>query len=323
MLPAMSFDGREREKTATFARVGSTVGGSLVGVVIMPIVLFFSLDNSTGTGDNMGWFMFGFIVALTGIITALCVGIFTREKSDALRENKKETKGIVAVFKILGKNDQLLWTALAYILYCVGIYVVNSLELYYFQYIMGQPEGFSILQTINMFVGILSVGIFPVIVGKFGRKKIFFICFISLFAGLALFAVAESSMVLVLIAAELFFIPQPIVWLVVLMTITDSVEYGQLTLGHRDESLILSVRPLCDKFGSAISNGVVGQTAILAGMTTGASAASITFEGELMFKILMLAVPAAILLISLLVYMIKVKLDEKMHKEIMEKLSKS
>ncbi len=188
---------------------------------------------------------------------------------------------------------------------------------------MGQPEGFSILQTINMFVGILSVAVFPVLVGKIGRKKVFFFCFLSLFAGLALFAIAESSLVLVLIAAELFFIPQPIIWLVVLMSITDSVEYGQLTLGHRDESLILSVRPLCDKFGSAISNGVVGQTAILAGMTTGASAASITFEGEIMFKILMLAVPAAILFISLLVYMIKVKLDEKMHEEIMEKLSKS
>ena len=33
MLPAMSFDSREREKTATFARVGSAIGGSLVGVV--------------------------------------------------------------------------------------------------------------------------------------------------------------------------------------------------------------------------------------------------------------------------------------------------
>ena len=31
--------------------------------------------------------------------------------------------------------------------------------------------------------------------------------------------------------------------------------------GHRDESLALSVRPLIDKFGGAVSNGVVGQIA--------------------------------------------------------------
>ena len=37
--PAASvwYDSAEREKTATFARVGSTLGGQLVGVVVMPI----------------------------------------------------------------------------------------------------------------------------------------------------------------------------------------------------------------------------------------------------------------------------------------------
>ena len=46
MLPALSFDSREREKTATFARIGSSIGGSLVGVVVMPLVLFFSLQSN-------------------------------------------------------------------------------------------------------------------------------------------------------------------------------------------------------------------------------------------------------------------------------------
>lgn len=51
MLPALSFDSREREKTATFARIGSSISGSLVGVV-MPLVLFFSLQSNGGTGDD-------------------------------------------------------------------------------------------------------------------------------------------------------------------------------------------------------------------------------------------------------------------------------
>ncbi len=52
MLPALSFDSREREKIATLARIGSTIGGSLVGVVVMPLVLFFSLQSNGGTGDD-------------------------------------------------------------------------------------------------------------------------------------------------------------------------------------------------------------------------------------------------------------------------------
>lgn len=186
---------------------------------------------------------------------------------------------------------------------------------------MGYAEGFSILQTINMFVGILSVTAFPPLAKKFGRKKVLYLCFLSMFVGIGLFAFAGSNLALVLVAAELFYIPQPILFLVVLMTITDAVEYGQLVLGHRDESLALSVRPLCDKFGSAVSNGIVGQTAILAGMTTGASAASITVEGAIAFKIMMFAVPAVLLLISVFIFWRKVILDEKMHESLVKMLN--
>lgn len=107
------------------------------------------------------------------------------------------------------------------------------------------------------------------------------------------------------------------------MTITDSVEYGQLKTGHRDESLTLSLRPLCDKFGSAISNGIVGQTAVLAGMTSGATSAALTAGDVFSFKIFMIILPAVILIIAGLVYLFKVKLNEEMHKEIIQKLKKT
>lgn len=56
MVPALSFSSEERGKTATFARIGSTIGANIVGVVIMPIVLFFSLNRNGGAGDNRGRF---------------------------------------------------------------------------------------------------------------------------------------------------------------------------------------------------------------------------------------------------------------------------
>ena len=71
MIPALSLDSHEREKMATFARIGSTIGANIVGVAIMPIVLFFSMTNSSGSGDKSGWFWFAFIVALIGVITSL------------------------------------------------------------------------------------------------------------------------------------------------------------------------------------------------------------------------------------------------------------
>ncbi|MDC9248767.1 MFS transporter, partial [Clostridioides difficile] len=55
------------------------------------------------------------------------------------------------------------------------------------------------------------------------------------------------------------------------MTITDSVEYGQLKIGVRNEAVILAIRPLLDKFSGALSNGLVGFIAVTAGMTGAAT----------------------------------------------------
>ena len=322
MLPSLTTDSREREKTATYARVGSTVGGGLVGILVMPAVIFFSV-KATSTGDDRGWFIFAAIICSIAFISAWGVGLFTREVNSDIRKNKQDTKGIVGIFKALSGNDQLMWVACAYLFYGIAINITNSLEVYYFTYIMGMPTAFSLFSTINIFLGIFATSLFPILSKKMSRKTLFTTCLIVMLAGMGLFSVAGSNLPLVLIAASLFGFPQQMVFLIVLMIITDSVEYGQLKLGHRDESLALSVRPLIDKFGGAVSNGVVGQIAIMAGMTTGATAASITPAGKLNFKIMMFAVPAVMLVVAIIVFAKKVILSEQKHAEIVAELEQT
>ncbi|WP_004898860.1 PTS sugar transporter subunit IIA [Lactobacillus johnsonii] len=322
MLPSLTTNSREREKTATYARVGSTIGGGLVGILVMPAVIYFSV-RPTSTGDDRGWFIFAAIICSIAFVSAWCVGLFTREVNSDIRKNKKDTKGIIGIFKALSGNDQLMWVALAYLFYGVAINITGSLEVYYFTYIMGMPKAFSIFSTINVFLGIIATSLFPLLSKKMSRKVLFTSCLAVMLCGMGLFAVAGSNLPLVLLAASIFGFPQPMVFLIVLMVITDSVEYGQLKLGHRDESLALSVRPLIDKFGGAVSNGVVGQIAIMAGMTTGATASSITAAGKLNFKIMMFAVPAVMLVIAILIFASKVILSEKKHAEIVAELEKT
>lgn len=322
MLPSLTTNSREREKTATYARVGSTIGGGLVGILVMPAVIYFSV-RPTSTGDDRGWFIFAAIICSIAFVSAWCVGLFTREVNSDIRKNKKDTKGIIGIFKALSGNDQLMWVALAYLFYGVAINITGSLEVYYFTYIMGMPKAFSIFSTINVFLGIIATSLFPLLSKKMSRKVLFTSCLAVMLCGMGLFAVAGSNLPLVLLAASIFGFPQPMVFLIVLMVITDSVEYGQLKLGHRDESLALSVRPLIDKFGGAVSNGVVGQIAIMAGMTTGATASSITAAGKLNFKIMMFAVPAVMLVIAILIFASKVILSEKKHTEIVAELEKT
>lgn len=319
MIPALSLDSHEREKMATFARIGSTIGANIVGVAIMPIVLFFSMTNSSGSGDKSGWFWFAFIVALIGVITSIAVGIGTREVESKLRDNNEKTS-LKQVFKVLGKNDQLMWLSLGYWFYGLGINTLNALQLYYFTFILGDSGKYSILYGLNTVVGLVSVSLFPSLAGKFNRKRLFYGCIAVMLGGIGIFSIAGTSLPMILTAAELFFIPQPLVFLVILMIISDSVEYGQWKTGHRDESLTLSVRPLVDKLGGAMSNWLVSTIAVAAGMTTGASASTITTHQQFIFKLGMFAFPAATMLIGAFIIARKITLTEARHAKIVEEL---
>lgn len=319
MIPALSLNSSEREKIATFARIGSTIGANIVGVVIMPIVLFFSASKINPNGDKRGWFWFAFIVAVIGILSALAVGFGTHEVNSKLRETKEKTT-LTLVFKILTKNDQLMWLSVAYWFYGLGVNTLNALQLYYFSYILGNPKGYTILYGINTIVGLISVGLFPSLTKKFNRKRLFYLCLTVMLTGIIVFSLASGSLVVSLIGAELFFIPQPLAFLVVLMIISDAVEYGQLKTGHRDEALTLSVRPLVDKLGGAMSNWFVSLVAVMAGMTTGATAQSITSHGRMIFKLCMFGFPALMLIIAGIIFAKKVLLTEEKHAEIVDKL---
>lgn len=322
MIPAISFDSREREITATYARIGSVFGAQLVTVIVMPTVLFFSLNQNGGAGDPRGWFAFAIIGAALSFIGAIILGFGTKEQKSVLRENKEETK-FSDVFKILAKNDELLWIAFTYLIYGLAINTTNNLNIYYFIYVLGDSTSFSFLGIINVVIGLLAVGLFPVLTKHFSRRKLFFGSLVILLIGAAIYSTAGTNVTMALLGAGLFALPQPVVFLVVLMTITDDVEYGQWKLGHRDEALVLCIRPLIDKLSGAVTSAVVGYTAIAVGMVSGATAASITPENLFNFKLVMFAVPVVLIIISAFIYHTKIKMTEELHAKIIKELEEN
>ena len=319
MIPALSFDSHEREVTASIARIGSVFGAQMVTVIVMPVVLYFSVNQNGGAGDPTGWFAFACIGGGIATLGAIILGLGTHEQENALRENKEETSA-KDVLKVLTRNDQLLWMAIAYLVYGIGINIVNNFNLYYFIYVIGDATKFSILGVINTVIGLLAVAAFPILTTKFSRRKLFFSSIAVMTAALVLYAMSGTNVTLALIAAGLFTLPQALIFLVVLMTITDSVEYGQLKLGHRDEAVCLCVRPLVDKFAGAISSGIIGLAAIWVGMTGGASATGLTADNMMRLQIIMFAAPIALMVVGALIYRAKVTLTEQEHARIVEEL---
>jgi len=325
MIPALATDSAQREKVGVFARIASTLGASIVTFSVVPIILFFSSSHSQSAnviGDKRGWLVFAIFVAVVSLVGAIITIIGAKEQKSALRQSQEKTT-IMVIFKAIAHNDQLLWLAVSYGLFALGYTICSSFLLYYFTYIFGKASDFAIIGTLNLALGFIAVALFPFLSRLVkGRKNLFCLGLITMIIGLIVFAVAGKHLGVILTGYILFFFPYPILFVCVLLTLTDSVEYGQLKTGTRSEGVTLCVRPLLDKLAGAISNGVVGFTAIWVAMTNNATAQSVAAvpENVLKFKIVMFGVPCILLIISILVFIKKVNLTEAFHVKVLDEL---
>ena len=128
-------------------------------------------------------------------------------------------------------------------------------------------------------------------------------------------------MIFIGVAGMLLFIGQAFIQLLMLMFLTDTIEYGQLKLGHRNESITFSVQPLINKIGGALASGIVGATLIISGINSAATPEDVTAGGLLIMKIAMLIFPLIAIVAGYLVYRFKFKIDKEMFDKIVADLN--
>ncbi len=161
MIPALSTETKEREKFATFARFGSSLGANGTTLVVVPIVTFFTyLVTHKHIEGASGWFWFGVIAAVISGGTAIITALGTKEVDTAIRQ-QNEKAGIKDVFKAVAQNDQLMWLALAYIAYAIANVTTTAVLFYFFKYVLGQPTEFWIVGLVAALLGLIAVPIIP------------------------------------------------------------------------------------------------------------------------------------------------------------------
>ena len=314
MIPALSEKNSERETLGTFARFGSAIGAQGATILAIPITIFFTKGGHQGA---RGFFAFGVIAALIQGISALVAAWGTTERESSIRKQGTKTNTL-DVFKALMKNDQLMWLSLSYILFAIAYVATTATLILNFTFVIGNASLYSITGIVGFIGSIILVPLFPMLAKKFGRRKVLTGAIISMLFGYLIFALG-NSVAMTVVGLIFLTTPYQLVFLSVLMTLTDTVEYGQWKNGVRNEAVTLAMRPLLDKIAGAFSNGIYGFVAIAAGMT-GSKYVSGHSYGVATFKLYAFILPAVLMIISLSIYLFKVKLTEKRHQEITEEL---
>lgn len=96
---------------------------------------------------------------------------------------------------------------------------------------------------------------------------------VSMIIGYTMLALFSSNLPVVIVALIFFYVPAQFIQMTAILSLTDSIEYGQLKNGKRNEAVTLSVRPMLDKDRRRDVQRCVGAVALAAGMTGHATAA--------------------------------------------------
>ena len=323
MIPALSSDSHERSTYTALGSFTGSIGYQGITVVVIPIVTYFTWMFTGVKGEGQaGWTSFGVIVALLGLITAWTVAFGTKESTSALRAKAQKNGNPFEAFKALFQNDQLLWVALSYLLYTIANGATGGVLLFLFKFILDNPAAFSLTGIIGLVAGLVMTPLYPILNKRIPRRVLYFFGMSFLIVAYILLSIStySRSMTLVFVALVLFGIPGTFIQMTAILSLTDSIEYGQLKNGKRNEAVTLSVRPMLDKIAGAMSNGITGFIAVAAGMTGSATAKDMTSANIHTFQVYAFYVPLVLIVLSLLVFMLKVKLDEKMHAQIVDEL---
>lgn len=252
MIPAFTKDGKERESLSTLGRTCAGVGSAIITVVTVKAVEVLGGGNER-EGFRLFALIVAFIFALTAIIMCLCI----KEKSTV----DMETTSVGEMFKALFRNDQAVAIVVAIVLINCSIYLTSNLVIYFFKYDIGGADWQNSYTLFNTFGGAMQILsmmlIYPLLRKMFSTTTTFKVGLGSAVLGyivlLVLACTNMKNIILLLISGFFIFAANGILTVLTTVFLANTVDYGQLKNGRRDESVIFSMQTFVVKLASGVS----------------------------------------------------------------------
>lgn len=262
MVPAFTEAGKEREGLSALARSCAGVGSALISIVTVMAVS--ALGHAFGTDadyERVGYKYMALIVAVLFVvfITITCVTI--KEKATV----EMHSASVGDMFKALIQNDQAMTMVIAIVMINSALYITQNLLIYFFKYDFSPAswEGnYTLFNTCGGAFQILAMMIlFPLFRKFMNTMKLFSVCFGMAMAGyviiLIISATGSSNVYLLLVPAFLIMSAIGMLNVIITVFLANTVDYGELKNGRRDESVIFSMQTFVVKLASGISAFVV------------------------------------------------------------------
>ncbi len=213
--------------------------------------------SSTKEVERLGYKYFSLIVAVLFFVFILITCLRIKEKSSV----DMKTATVKEMFTSLVQNDQAMTMVIAIVLVNTAVYITSNLLIYFFKYDLGGASWTGNYTLFNTFGGgmqIISMIIFfPLLRKFFSIMKVFYISVASAIIGYVIL------LVMALLGVDNvypFFVPGFFIFaavgmlnVIVTVFLANTVDYGELKNGRRDESVIFSMQTFVVKLASGVA----------------------------------------------------------------------
>ncbi len=263
LIPALSKNKKDRDTVTTlvvvFAGVGAFAGNAIITLTTVGRMV-------------RGYSIISYTFAIFFVACSLLTVFGVKEPKEVLPE-KPEKISIKQMFKVIAKNDQLLWASLALMLYSVGSGLLTALGYNFFWLEIGYNGTLTMIFILSFAISnILIQSFYSALAKRFTRKQLMNFSFIALVFGYAMMlAIGWVDFLPVnIITACAFgvfvFGGQAIFYMVVIVNMTNTIEYNEFKTGDRNEAIVFSLRPFVAKMSSAIQGLIVTLVLVVSGV---------------------------------------------------------
>ena len=315
MIPAVTSTTKERENLSVVGRTCAGVGYALINVFTVMAV------SKLGGGiERTGFRLFALIIAILFVIFILFTCFTIHEQ----KVENMQTTSVKEMFKALLNNDQAIVTVVTIVLINSALYITSNLLIYFFKYDIGGTtwkDAYTLFTSVGGISQILGMMIvYPILRSKLSNTTIFKLSLCLAIFGytflLALCLLGYSSVLtMLMVPGVMIFVSNGILTVLTTVFLANTVDYGEVKTGHREESVIFSMQTFVVKAASGLAVFITGVSLDLIGLTSkdGLGEGIPTFTSPLLgLRLLMTILPIIGLVLALVLFTRKFILtDEK------------
>lgn len=263
MLPSLTSDAKERNTLVTLMSIFICVGQFSVAGIVPTIIA----GNAVNT-----YRIVALVVALCFIAFQMLTTFGVKERQHAAEKNTQKLS-LKDMFKIIGRNDQLVPAGIASLLFNIGsgLLIMFGMNFFYFEF--GYSTGGNLVFIFTVMYGLgtlLSQVAFPLFTKIASRQKLLtvftIITIVSYLLFLSIGYVLPKSAVIINILGFLIFFCQGLFNLILLVMLNNTIEYDEYKFHERHDSIISTVRSFSAKLSSAVNQGIVNLVLIVSGI---------------------------------------------------------